>query len=91
MPHPGKTTISTVLEILAHLGGPECSPEELEWAVDIPAGKQLLEWIASQADTEGQIDRGQIVGNEQQPKGGSALNLRASLSPVALYQDELQM
>ena len=34
--------------MISRLGGPDISPEEIEWATDLPAGKNLLEWFTNQ-------------------------------------------
>ncbi|KAI0753161.1 hypothetical protein C8Q80DRAFT_496992 [Daedaleopsis nitida] len=84
-------TITRVLELVAHLGGPSYSVHELEWAADIPAGKQLLEWLATQLpadnhspmnpNTDSVIDTS--ISNFDKP------TLQAGLAPIALYQDEV--
>ena len=75
--------IFQVLKMITHLGGPECSPEELQWAMDIPAGKQLLEWLASQVSDETQT-------NESSTEHRSR-HINAALSSIALCQDELDV
>ena len=66
--------VTTVLQLVPHLGGPECTPEDLDWASDIPAGKQLLEWLASQT-----LDY---------PEQGDRPSLEAVVSPIVLYPEE---
>ena len=66
--------VTTVLQLVSHLGGPECIPEDLDWAVDIPAGKQLLEWLASQT-----LDY---------PEQGDRPTLESVVSPIMLYPEE---
>jgi hypothetical protein len=34
--------------MVSQLGGPSISPAHIEWALDIPAGKRLIEWLAAQ-------------------------------------------
>ena len=39
----------TVIAMVRHLGGPQnIEPSDIEWANDIPAGRRLLEFFASQ-------------------------------------------
>lgn len=49
VPHPSAT--ESLVDIVAHLGGPRIVPGDIEWAVDLPAGRQLVEWIAAQLDS----------------------------------------
>lgn len=37
-----------LVSMISRLGGPDISPEEIEWATDLPAGKNLLEWFTNQ-------------------------------------------
>lgn len=37
-----------LLSIISRLGGPDIAHEEIEWVTDLPAGKQLVEWLESQ-------------------------------------------
>ena len=84
-------TISRVLELVSHLGGPRILPEEIEWATDIPAGKQLLEWLASQLSDPPVTDRVAGPSGDSNHTGlDSNLALQASLSPIALYSDEVK-
>ena len=85
-------TIARVLDLVSHLGGPACTPGELEWAADIPAGKLLLEWLASQVSD----DRLAAVAAVAATDTSSVPDLRsrtlqASASPIALYKEELDM
>ena len=82
----GQPTITRALEIISHLGGPECSPDELQWAMDIPAGKQLLEWLASQTTND---DPRQDTSADDSTTQDD--RLEAILAPIALFGDELQM
>ena len=34
--------------LISTLGGPLISPADIEWAVDLPTGEKLLEWVAAQ-------------------------------------------
>lgn len=45
-------TIQKFLSVVFRLGGPDISPEEIEWATDLPAGKQLMEWFENQLVNE---------------------------------------
>lgn len=77
-----------MIRIISHLGGPECSEEELIWATDIPSGKQLLEWLASQgsATTELCSDAGaQQLDSVPNPQD---VLYQTVLSKIALYKEE---
>lgn len=78
-------TILRVLDLVSHLGGPSCTTDDLQWAVDIPAGKQLLEWLASQNPDE---DFPHVAGVNHSQQDGDARRLQTVLSPIALYTDE---
>ena len=80
----GQASISRALEVISHLGGPECTQEELKWAGDIPAGKRLLEWLARQVvDSEVPSSLNADIHSDDR--------LRTSLSTIALYKDELDI
>ena len=79
-------TISRVLQLVSHLGGPEYTTDEIQWAADIPAGKRLLEWLASQTS-----DADQVAATNHQFKQDSDITLQTSLAPIALYSDEVEL
>ncbi|KAI0669615.1 hypothetical protein C8Q78DRAFT_189275 [Trametes maxima] len=87
--------ISDVIRVISHLGGPECSEEDLTWAADIPAGELLLEWLAMQAAPVPVANcEEDIAANAgAQPSSHSEKlhnqQLQTSLSPIALYRDEV--
>ena len=81
----GYRTTTQVLGIISHLGGPQCSPEELSWAEDIPAGKQLLEWLADQTTHDLRQDDSEDDAISRED------HLAAFLAPISLYQGELDM
>jgi hypothetical protein len=41
-----------VTTIVSELGGPSINPVDIEWALDIPAGKRLIHWLANQLGHE---------------------------------------
>jgi hypothetical protein len=41
-------TPSQLSAIISALGGPSIQVEDIEWAIDLPAGKKLVDWIAAQ-------------------------------------------
>ena len=43
--------------IISALGGPSIQAEDIEWAIDLPAGKRLVDWIAAQL-LDDEIDDG---------------------------------
>lgn len=65
----------TVTDITSLLGGPEISAEDIDWALDVPAGQRLLDWLVSQV--EGETD-----GPDQ---------LRAALQVISLEENEVEM
>ncbi|THH13008.1 hypothetical protein EW146_g7165 [Bondarzewia mesenterica] len=42
-----------LVDVISRLGGPNFSAADLEWAMDLPEGHQLVEWFASQFETDG--------------------------------------
>ncbi|KAI0774813.1 hypothetical protein BD413DRAFT_472172 [Trametes elegans] len=85
------TTIADVTHLISHLGGPRCPDEDLQWAADIPAGNKILQWVASQAS-----DAGTAVPVLVAKRCGHNRDLHDevyenALSPVGLYQEEVDM
>ncbi|KAI0359562.1 hypothetical protein OH77DRAFT_1587031 [Trametes cingulata] len=84
-------SLAEVTRILHHLGGPRTSAEELEWAQDIPAGKQLLEWLPSQ-NSVAELD---LLNSVNERLGHMELTedalCQTVLSPIALHQDEIHV
>jgi hypothetical protein len=70
----------TVTTIVSLLGGPQFNADDIDWALDLPAGQRLLEWLVSQVD-ELSADDGM--------NGSDAL--RAALQAISLEEDEVQM
>lgn len=67
--------------ILAHLGGPNVAPADIQWALDLNSGKKLIEWLSSQID-------------EAIPTSGNfteELLYSASLENIALESEEVQL
>lgn len=73
----------TVTTIVSLLGGPDINPEEIDWALDLPAGQKLLEWLVSQVQLELSADDASGIGTSD--------SLRAALQAIALEDHELQM
>ena len=46
-------TIERLLDLVSHLSRPSCGIDDMEWEVDVSAGKQLLEWLPSQNTDRG--------------------------------------
>ncbi|KAJ7593738.1 hypothetical protein C8J56DRAFT_1160524 [Mycena floridula] len=42
--------ISKIINIISSLGGPSIEQTDIQWATELPAGKKLIEWLASQID-----------------------------------------
>ncbi|KAJ7198559.1 hypothetical protein GGX14DRAFT_666027 [Mycena pura] len=71
-------TAQFVTSIVSLLGGPELNAEDIEWALGIPAGQRLLEWIVSQA-----------VQQNANDATTDADALRVALQAISLEEDEL--
>ncbi|KAJ6590037.1 hypothetical protein DFH09DRAFT_221007 [Mycena vulgaris] len=67
----------TITTIVSLLGGPNLNAEDIGWALDLPAGRRLLEWLVSQVEFEAADD--------------SSESLRAALQAISVEDDELQM
>ncbi len=93
--HPASKdqTIARVIDLVSHLDGPTCAPNELQWAADIPAGIPLLEWLSSQTVTSDHpATLPTVVGREHSEDDSRNLKsgtLMAAVSPIALYKTEL--
>lgn len=59
------------------LGGPRFSPGDFEWATSLPAGKNLIDWLASQAATEAS-------------EGHAGINSTVALHSIALHEAEIK-
>jgi predicted phosphohydrolase len=72
-----------VTAVVSQLGGPIVAPEDIAWALDLPAGRELLQFLADQ-----------IQGTEmaQTEKGGNDRTRydSAALRGIALEGDELK-
>ena len=68
---------SQLSAIINALGGPSINVEDIEWAIDLPAGKKLVDWIAAQLLSD-EIDDGE---NAHQ----------AALRNIALETGEVEM
>jgi hypothetical protein len=64
--------------IILALGGPPIQVEDIEWAIDLPAGKKLVDWIAAQ-----------LVDDEIDDDGDG--NYQAALRNIALEAGEVDM
>ncbi|KAI0369026.1 hypothetical protein BV20DRAFT_1082019 [Pilatotrama ljubarskyi] len=85
-----RDAITEVIRILRHLGGPDCSEDDIRWAQDIPAGKEILEWLAAQVTTA-QLN----VWSSESVNGRLGRHERSQdelyltiLDPIALYKEE---
>ncbi|KAJ8076639.1 hypothetical protein PM082_001062 [Marasmius tenuissimus] len=79
MPEPG--SITKVTSIVSSLGGPQISPPDLEWALELEGGKRLFDWLASQIST--------VYPSEGTYELGEAARIRAALSTIALEDEEV--
>ena len=88
------TALADAIRLLSHLGGPDCTEENVAWAADIPGGKRLFEWLASQMYA---VDGGlshpatSVAGRSKGNLGAQDVALQTVLSPVSLYEDETSM
>jgi hypothetical protein len=74
-----------VSSIVSHLGGPAIDPADVEWALDFPAGKALVEWLANQLRVDGGVD--EEIDNDE----NEVLLYQAALKDIALEEEEAQM
>ncbi|KAF7370705.1 hypothetical protein MSAN_00703700 [Mycena sanguinolenta] len=70
----------TATSIVSLLGGPQFNPEDIDWALDLPAGQRLLDWLVSQVE---------IPGSPAKNTDASP-SLAAALHAVALEDDEIR-
>ncbi|KAJ7188888.1 hypothetical protein C8R46DRAFT_1341532 [Mycena filopes] len=75
-------TTETVTTIVSLLGGPKLNAEDIDWALDDPAGRRLLEWLVSQVE---------LAADDTNAGGDESDAVRAALAEIALEQDEVQM
>ncbi|KAF7362399.1 hypothetical protein MVEN_00587100 [Mycena venus] len=70
----------TATTIVSLLGGPALNAEDIDWALDLPAGQKLLEWLVSQVEIPSADD-----GTDRSDA------LRAALQAISLEDDEVKM
>ena len=70
----------TLSSMISDLSGPDIPPSDIQWAMDLPAGKTLIEWLAAQVDTD--ISDG--------GRDCDRVGRRACLEAVALENEEVQ-
>ncbi|KAJ6491673.1 hypothetical protein C8R47DRAFT_1195402 [Mycena vitilis] len=77
-----------VSAIVSLLGGPEIPADDLDWALDLPAGQKVFEWLVSQVkDSDCESDE---LPSDELPS--DAYNgLRVVLQAISLEEDEVQM
>ncbi|KAH9855924.1 hypothetical protein C2E23DRAFT_874526 [Lenzites betulinus] len=80
-------TIKDAIRTISHLGGPNVSEEDLEWAADIPSGRELLEWLATQAAETRELNIPDLSNDGPQVLSDHDL-YQTVISPIALYQEE---
>ena len=74
-----------VTTAVSQLGGPVVAPDDIAWALDLPAGRQLLEFLADQIqDTETNRLKSR-KGAEERARHSSA-----ALHRIALENDEVR-
>lgn len=52
---------TALITILDHLGGPQLTEADVSWISDLPAGKSLLDFLASQVEIQGTVALGDIA------------------------------
>jgi hypothetical protein len=72
---PLSPALDELTSIISELGGPSVPPADLSWALDIPAGRSLIEWLVAQLGEP---------GDERSP-------ILTSLEMIALQQEEVHM
>ncbi|KAJ6518670.1 hypothetical protein C8R45DRAFT_1084780 [Mycena sanguinolenta] len=75
----------TATSIVSLLGGPQITSEDIDWALDLPAGQRLLDWLVSQVEIPGS------PANENTDASLSRAAAAAALHAVALDDGEIQM
>ncbi len=91
MSNQASKTISQVLDLVSHLGGPNRTEDELKWASDIPAGKQLLEWLASQLPDPTLTDGVAGSNHNAGPTHDVSGLIQTAVFPIALHGEEVDM
>ncbi|KAK1235524.1 hypothetical protein PQX77_001249 [Marasmius sp. AFHP31] len=81
MQSPEPSSITKVTSIVSSLGGPQISPPDLEWALELEGGKRLFDWLASQLST--------AYPREVTYELGEAVRIKAALSTIALEDEEV--
>ena len=71
-------TPNQLSSIILALGGPHIQVEDIQWAIDLPAGKKLVDWIAAQ-----------LLDNEIDDDGHGSY--QAALRNIALEAGEVDM
>lgn len=74
-----------LIEIVTFLGGSRVTPEEIEWAIDLPAGEQLVEWLVAQV--EGGAVTAVVDTSNDEPEVRDAY--RAALKDISLEPEEI--
>ncbi|KAL1742021.1 hypothetical protein HDZ31DRAFT_84427 [Schizophyllum fasciatum] len=74
-PHPSTTKVAHIASLLGYT---QARPEEIDWANDIPAGRELLDWVAGQL-------------NAPEDEEEDANDMISALSAIALGDDETRL
>ena len=72
---------------VCHLDGPNIPSADIEWAMDIPAGRCIIEWVVAQ------LEQGLHSSSDTQRRGGQfgSMDILASLEAITLDDEEVQM
>lgn len=79
----GQADASTLATAVSILGGPVIQPNDIEWAFNLPSGKDLLMWLTAQLTDIGIQDG--LPATDMREK------YQASLAGIALEAEELDM
>ncbi|CCM05217.1 uncharacterized protein FIBRA_07427 [Fibroporia radiculosa] len=69
---------AALVRIITALGGPELSPQELDWAISLPAGQAIVQWLTLQTTNISKEEDVNIMD----------IQTRASLHQIALHAEE---
>ena len=74
-----------VTTVVSQLGGPIVAPQDIAWALDMPAGRELLQFLADQMQGTGMAHLTTEKGVNDRARGDGA-----ALRGIALESDELK-
>jgi hypothetical protein len=72
-------SVRRLTTLISLLSGPPINPSEIEWALEVPAGKTLIDWLGSQLGEAFDVD----------PDISEETRLKAAVTRIGLEHDEL--